>query len=287
MSTRIFYSRVNLSWGFIARYLGASASQPSYLLPPPTTVVGAFGYPLLRLLSRKDYTEVEAHEKGRVLTKDMKALLNSTLASACGIPPTGEGLLVGVSTHQEISRIIALPYKDKSEINRFSKAHPKDVARAMPVQAVGASYGPKATLDLVWVVDVERLANELKVKPEDIDSVGPVAVKGVSRIGSKEGIVSVSPESRYVTESKVQELKPGDKFRTYIYVPANCVQLLDSAYAQEVILPDLKYNHTTFYVPALTVSGGLLFPLANFMPMFKLVGPCRAYTFKEGIVAVM
>lgn len=285
MELRIFYSKVNLSWGFVVRYLGTSASQPSYLLPPPTTVVGAFGYPLLRLLGRKDYAEVEAHERGRVLTKDMKALLNSTLASASGIPPIEEGILVGVATYQEISRIIGLPYKGSSEAKRFvEEPTPKDIARAMPVQAVGASYGPKATLDLVWVVNVEKLAKELKVSVKDIDSVGPIAVKGVSRIGSKEGIVAVLPESSYITQ--VQVLNPGDRFKSYMYTPANCVQLLDSAYAHEVILPDLKYAHTTFYVPALTVSGSFLLPLSKFIPTFKLMEPCKAYTFKEGIVAV-
>lgn len=288
---RIFYSKVNLSWGFIVRYLGTSASQPSYLLPPPTTVVGAFGYPLLRLLGGKDYAELETHERGRVLTKNMKALLGSTLAASCGIPPMNEGLLVGVSTYQEISRIVGLPYKGESEAKRFvTDQPPKDIARAMPVQAIGASYGPKAVLDLFWVIDAEKLAKELGVKIGDIDSIGPLAVRGVSRIGSKEGIVSVLPDKANYT-SQVEILKPGDRFRSYMYVPATCVELLDESYAHQVILPDIKYVHTTFHVPALAVSGSFLLPLSKFLPMFKLIEPCKAYTFvkgkDEGVIGVM
>lgn len=282
---RLFYARVGLSWGFVVRFLGTSAAQPSYLLPPPTTIVGAFAYPLLRLLgiSPRSFDKPDSHGDGRVLSRLMKILLSSTAAASCGVPPIEKGPSVGFSIHQEVSRIVGLPYKGGTEARRFAEepAH-EAVTRAMPVQAVGASYGPRAVIDLLWVVDIARLASELRVRVSDIDSIGSIAVKGVSRLGSKEGIVAVHPERTLYT-GDLRSIQPGEFFRSYMYIPAGCAQLLDEGYAYEVLLPDLRYRHTAFYVPASTVSGSVLMPLKGATARFKLVEPCRAYTYDKGL----
>lgn len=282
---RLFYTRVTLSWGFIVRFPGVSASQPAYILPPQPTIVGAFAAPLLRLLGMSDSIEVQKHGNGRVLNRWMKILLESTVVVSCGIPPAVSKS--GLAVYQEMSRIIAFPYKTGGQRREtLEKPLNEAITDMMPVQAAGASYGAGTVLDLLWIVNASLMAKNLGIRIEDIDSIGSLAVRGVTRVGSKESIVSVDPRRALYTD-RVKILMPGEYFRSYMFLPAECVEPIDPV--PDLMLLDRRYALTKFYVPAYIASDSIIVGLIGILPRFKLIEPCKAFTCEgclEGAVGV-
>ncbi|MEZ0394285.1 MAG: hypothetical protein ABWK00_04495 [Desulfurococcaceae archaeon] len=242
-------------------------------------MVGAFAYPLARLLGLRDVLGKRRWRgSGALITDAMEAFLDSTLAASAGVAADSPS---GLVTHSELSRISAPMYKGATEKGRM-RAEPfspefyeEALARIFPVQAVGSAYAPGARLLLSWVVDVARLSKALGVGEEDVDAAGPIAAKAVSRIGSKEGIVAPEPElSGYAKSPKVIE---GGKIRTLQYVLEECA---DPIYeVPSVELPYLDYGLRRFYVPARHGSNNVLVPWSRGArpPPFELKGGCRAY----------
>lgn len=275
---RFFYSTIRLSWGFTVRYREVSAAQPAYVLPPPTTVVGAFAYPLARILGFRDvYESGEKLGNGVLVSKYMKPFLEATRAASAGvITDMGAGLAV----HSEISKISAVRYKGDTERRRMmttpfsNRFYTEALPKVFPALAVGSTYGPGATLLLSWVVDASKLSKSLGLKEEDIDSVGPIASHGVSRIGSKEGLVASDPEgSGYVKNPRILASSP---FKTIQYVIKKCAEPLYTA--PEVELPYLDYRLRKFYVPSIQASNALVVPLKRGELLdFTLQEPCKAY----------
>ena len=288
---RFFYSAVTLSWGFTVRYREVSAAQPSYILPPPTTVVGAFGRSFGKLLGLldaplKDPLDPE-HKEGYVISRAMKFFLESTVAASAGIIGTG-----GLVVHQELSKIHASIYKGDKELSRikaepFSKKFYKEsLSRIFPALAVGASYGPGIKIYLSWVLDVDKLLDKFKknrifLKEEDIDSVGPLAVHGLTRIGSKEGIVASEPElTGYEKNPKI--ISEGEKVRTIQYVQSECVDLEETI--PLVFLPSIDYKLKQYYVPSTDASNSFLIPFTTAHGRWmRLKNQCKAYAPKNHI----
>jgi len=294
---RVFYTRVNLSWGFTLRFKGTSASQPAYPLPTPTTIVGAFAYPLARLLNLNPYTsETYKWGDGRLISNTMKIFLEVTLAASAGLVAS-DTFTTGLAVYSELGRIIAVPYKGTTELGRIKKPLYSDefftdsIPRALPVQALGSVYASGIFLELSWIIDVEKLSRELGISIEDIDRVAEKAVYGVTRIGGREGIVAVEPTcARYIRDPV--EVKGGDKFRTRLYVEEVCAEPLDPSYVFEITLPDIKYRDKLYYLPARTASKIFIIPLREELkpPLFRVLDPCRAITapgedFALGVVS--
>ncbi|MGC8987945.1 CRISPR-associated protein Cas5 [Infirmifilum sp.] len=288
-AVRVFYTEALLSWGFVVRHRGASAAQPAYVLPPPTTVVGAFAYPLARILGLNPNAESEVKwGDGRLISSTMKVFLEATIAAAAGV--RAHPHRTGLATAQEPGRIIASPYKGDTERGRI-KTEPFESAipRAMPVQGVGATYAPGVTVGLAWAIDGYKLAKELGIQLEKLDAVAEKAPFGVVRLGSKEGFLAVD-YSRSMYVKNVKLLGPGDKFRTWLYVDSTCVDPLDQAYVHQLPMPDLSYRLKRYYVPSQLASHNVVVPLPeHVLPLFKLVEPCGAIQAPEveGLVVVM
>lgn len=276
MPPLLLYARVKLSWGFTVRYPGTSAAQPAFLIPPPTTVVGAFAQPLARLLGLGDSGVPAKYGEGRALGY-MPTFLEATLAASAALPRL-EGVTTGLAVHLEPSRIIALPYKGEAEVNRFMTEEDVDaVPRAMPVQAVGASYGPGALLELAWVLDVDSLARRLNVSPSGLEAAARKAVWGLTRLGSKEGIAAVldawADAATEVTGS----------LATRFYIPLDCVEG-EADNAAEVVLTGLKYGVAAHLAPRGASQGSYLVP--SKLPMrFKLAPRCRGYQSRDVVLA--
>jgi CRISPR-associated protein Cas5a/b/c len=296
LEIRAFYAKVLTTWGFVVRHKGTSAAQPSYPVPIPTTVVGAFGYPLLRLLEIPVSTGKKIKwGDGVLITEPMKALLESTLAASAGFTSSlnktpGRFVKTGLAVYQEPNRIIAAPYRTGGQMGRIRKARPFSpefidaIQLILPVQAVGATYAPYITLELLWVVDAKKLAKELGVSLEKLDSIAQKAVHGVVRVGSKESLVALK-DARYVKDVKVY--RAGERVKTRLYVPSSCAERVIGT-AEELIIPDLEYKPSNFYIPAEIVSSNLIIPLHEDAPPpeFKVLHPCVAYSIDNGIAGV-
>ena len=288
---RFFYSAVTLSWGFTVRYREVSAAQPSYILPPPTTVVGAFGRSFGKLLGLLDAPSKDPkdreHKEGYVISRAMKIFLESTVAASAGIIGTG-----GLVEHQELSKIHASIYKGSTELGKIKaepfsmKFYKESLTRIFPAQAVGASYGPGIRIYLSWVLDIDKLINKFKerqilLKEEDVDSVAPIAAHGLTRIGSKEGIVAHEPElTGYDKNPEI--IQDGGKVRTIQYVQSECVDPEEAV--PLVSLPSIDYTLKQYYVPSATASNSFLIPFsssASGAKWMRLKSPCRAYSPKN------
>lgn len=280
-SIRLFYSTLTLSWGFTVRYRDVSASQPAYVVPPPTTVVGAFAYPLARLLGIRDRFERRLkYRSGALISRFMKEILDSTKTASAGV--VVEEPETGIVVHSEISKISASIYKGESEKARMRAElhtihfYAEALPRIFPAQAVGSAYAPGVKFLLTWVVDVDKLSKSLGLREEDIDSIGPLVSTGVTRVGSKEGIASNDPEESGYDKNPV--VKTGEEFETAQYVLESCVEPLSATPTPTVELPYLDYELRRFYVPSIQASNAILVPFRKGETQrFKLKEPCRAY----------
>lgn len=292
---RAFHVRVTLTWGFTVRQKEVSAAQPALPLPPPTTVVGAFAYPLLRLLSVNAYTNgSDRYLEHRLITPAMKHLLESTLvasASLAGGPLPDRA--VGLAVHQEFGKLVAAPYKGGGSWGKAAKTwlftdefYETGVSQALVVQAVGATYGPGAVLELLWVLDIEQLSKRMKVEPEDIDGVAEEAVHGVVRVGGKEGLVAVD-HGRTLYDKNVKTLGPGGTFATGFYVEKDCVTPIETYLVNEVTLWGLNGRPKTFYVASKAASNNIVVPIVGGVtPHYRVLEPCRAYVLSNNAVGV-
>lgn len=288
-SIRLFYSQVALHWGYIVRVPGATAAQPSLTLAPPTTVVGAFAASLLRALGFNEGIMLRSGKASidGAFSRVFECILKSTIAASMGLHPIMDDG-VGLSVIMEPSRLIAAPYKTGGDRRSFTVSpwniefYKEGATKALPVQAVGATYGPSALIDLVWVIDIKGLLKCLPyegVSVESIDRAGHYAVYGVTRLGSKEGICS-PVVACYVEEPNV--INVGETFTAHTYVPAKCVAPTFSHLVSKVQMWNLSYFYEDYYVPS-RISLTLAYPPAHdpaVLPSYRLVDGCKAYHIK-------
>jgi CRISPR-associated protein Cas5a/b/c len=263
---RFFYSKVKLHWGFTVRAKGATAAQPAMILPPPTSVVGAFAYPLARLLGLPE-GQITA-KKGReraVITPLFECFIKSAKGASAGLDP---GSRTGLSTYMEVTRIIGLVYKTGGQVSEALKAPIQEaIPLIMPVQPVGSTYGPNSILHMAALIDVEELAKCLGVSVGDVDNYGLKSCYGVSRLGSKEGLVSVL-EADYGEP----EYADGD-INTIGYVPASLASKKVPELFTSIYLYDLDYRLTEYIV-----LGGRLSSQTLITPPPRLTGTTLTLT---------
>ncbi|MBP1357052.1 MAG: hypothetical protein JZD40_00965 [Sulfolobus sp.] len=235
----LLVSKVQLHWGFIVRQLGSGAAQLSYVLPPPPTVVGAFMNPLARLKGLSDGDKAKSNSN--VLNRIMECGIYATLSASVGVE--GE---VGVVSFEDISRLSAGTYK-KGTKDYEEKVGSGNLMNAVgvlfPVQAVGASSGPKATLNLAWLMDLDKLNSCLKANITKNDLLSSAIM--VHRIGSKEGIVTTIEGNVY---SELEKIGAGKRFKTIFYQNSQCVNIVEGRVTL-VPLPGLDYDESVYYVP--------------------------------------
>lgn len=286
---RAFYVQATLSWGFVVRHSGVSAAQPAYLLPPPTTIVGAFAQPIARAAGLNPYQygrlgpSLEWGE-GRLISPLMRPFLESTVVAAAGFIASDGEPGVGLAIHQEVSRIAASMYRGGEDIRRMRRAKLKSteffeeaVTRAIPVQAVGAAYAPGVRVELLWIFDVVKLSEGLGIGVDELEGVVEKAAYGLSRLGSKEGLVAVEPET-VVYDRSPKILPAGSRVRTRLYVDASCVEPLDPESSFRALIPGLDYKSRLHYVGAHFASSLMLVPLREKdpPPTYRVLEPCKA-----------
>lgn len=293
---RAVFSRVTLHWGFAVRVLGASAAQPALAIAPPTTVVGSIAAALFRALGFRDPAEEppRSSETRRTLSRHFECALRATLVASAGLTPGG---ISGLCVHQEPTRLVAAPYRTGSSWTTAVKSqfgspdfYSKFLGEAMPVQATGATYGPGAQMDLLWVFDVRALTScllkspGLAVEAGDVDKAGWAAAYGLTRLGSKEGLISVDQAS-YISEG-IEVMLIGEIVRTHLYVPASCVEPVTRDVAR-INLWDLNYDFADYFAPS-PASGTFTVPVPpERVPSYRLVSDrCAAYLVPGAIGAI-
>lgn len=286
MKPIFFYSRIRFSWGFIVRIPGVTAAQPALSLPPPTTVVGAFSNPIIEAL--KPVKEGDVKKRAKTLYPIFDCILKSSLAAGFALAREDEGA-TGIAVVKESSRIIGSPYKTGGEETskiRKAKLGSSEFLDALgsmlPVQAIGVAYAPAALADIAWVADAEKLAKCLKLDLKELyGDIGLIATWGVSRIGSKEGMVAVLNGYHGYPE----ELEIGAIFKSRMYVPVDCVEPKDQSIS-ELTLWDLDYRWKKYYVPFIA-SESIVYP--SDPVSYRLVNEiCRAFKVpgREDVVVV-
>lgn len=323
---RVFYAKVSLSWGFIIRHKGTTASQPAYPLPTPTTIVGAFVYPLAKLLKLPLIIQIEKSSKrrkmkstslvewgeGKLISDTMKPFLEATVTASAGLISSkitsnnstqtrSRMVQVGLATYSEVSRIISSPYKSGGSYDEAvkrielmqSEFFTKSIPTVLPVQALGATYAPALKVELMWAIDIAKLSEKLKdelgidIDIEKLDDLASKAVYGVVRIGSKEGIVALE-EAQYIKNPIIE--KPGEIVASRLYIEEACAKALDPSRVSKTTLPNLKYALTTYYVPCHIGSNNVIIPLDEETPhpQFEILEPCRAIVLPgfKGVVGV-
>jgi len=295
----IFYSKITLYWGFSTRLPGMTAAQPSLILPPETTIVGAFFKPLLTVLGINPFTKSKGRsaEREGVITPLFDRALKATLSASAALLPSDAGDRdVGLAMYMELTRVLASPYKTGGEVSRLkqplesTKFYTEALPRIFPVQALGSTYGPGAVLALEWVVDLEKLSEGLASETGlDYDTVfksvvdnGAKIAHGVSWLGSKEGLTAV-------IESGFAEARLGGKeVRTPFYIPVYCVEdVIDRELVAEIVLWNKSYAYTKYYIAGVHGTGALIIP-SSIYPRYKIKSECSTYVFpgKEWVVGV-
>jgi len=295
----VFYSKIILYWGFSTRLPGLTAAQPSLILPPETTIVGAFFKPLLSVLGINPFSKgvIRGFELGEIITPLFNLALDATLTASAALLPSESGDRdIGLATYMELTRVLASPYKTGGEVSRLkqplesTKFYTEALPRILPVQALGSTYGPGATLAIEWIVDLLKLSKSIaNVIGLEYDTVfkrivekGSVIAHGVNWLGSKEGLVAV-------VESGFSEAQLGGReLRTPFYIPVECVEnVIDRELVTEIVLWNKNYNYTKYYVSVLHGTEALIIPSSVF-PRYRIKSECSSYILpgKDWIVGV-
>jgi len=273
---RFFYSKLNLHWGFIVRAKGATAAQPSMILPPPTTIVGAFAYPLLRLLGiPEEHDSTKKMKKRAIISPVFDCFIKSTQGASAGLDPDSR---TGLSTYMETTRIIGFVYKTGGQISdALKRPIEESIPLIMPVQPIGSTYAPNSILHIAALIDIKELSRCLETSTEDIDNYGLKACYGVSRLGSKESIVSVID-----ADYGEPEFTEGDIY-TIGYVPASIASKKIPEIFTSIYLYDLDYKLTEYIVPTGRLSTQTIITPPPRLPgtILTLISGSKAFYLKK------
>ncbi len=211
---------VELHWGFSSKIPLATAAQPTFKLPPPTTLLGALAYAI-------NYGGPEVEISGNVLKSPAARLFNYipwiTLRT---IYPDNPGLLVETLDVNRISLVLGIRAENIA----------KNPARYFwGVQPHGKIVFPCMEIEVVYLVKNDRV--------EEIAR----AAWGIVRIGTRESLASVKGvEVRDLKIIDINELKE-KKVRIAHATPLNLINTIHGEPGKNYVEIDLpKYNQRWF-----------------------------------------
>ncbi len=166
-------------WGYALRVVPFSKSKPALPVPPPTTLIGALAYPLNIMLGIPENNgEVSGADRYR-------------------------NLFISVNARIDVPII---KYGDITRVFWYRKEEKTVQSDAISLEKVYSVSG-EGSIDIIYVVDeneAERVVGDLNILK--------LAAWGISRIGSKESIVSVKD-----VELRKANLVERDKIETDYY----------------------------------------------------------------------
>ena len=194
---------IEVHWGYSVREPLYTAAQPSYKLPPPTTMIGALAYPYSKM---KNVPECIIRES---------SLFSSTISVSNFIRwvtvrnPLGP---LGPIVTNDISRL--------SLVLGVRREHVYPGSRYLwGVQLVGKVYAPSTTLRTIYLVEDEYVRDFIE------------AVYSIVRIGSRESLANT--KNVIVSEVNETKLRP---IPTLYYFPLRLAREIRGAYFKEKFL---------------------------------------------------
>ncbi len=197
-----------LHWGFSVKHPFLSASQPSFIVPPYSTLIGALAYPWNLL---RNGTEIVVED----------GIFYSSVVGMLEIVPWVTFRLLDFDPRwlietRDLNRVLMAPYVRSDHVYPYSN-------NLWGVQAHGKVYAPGLTLEIVYLV---RSGLE--------DHVARAAW-GLTRIGVKEALVSVQMVSLHATRLE----RDAGVVETLYSFPLRLGEVEDSTGYLRVPLPSL------------------------------------------------
>jgi len=202
-------------WGYWVKGLEVSKLQFSLRFPPPTTLIGAISFPLVK----RGYAKNILGEIDRNLCSPVKIL--SEVFQVATIALDGYGYYF-----EDINVYILLHFQGfqkDSETGQIRRYLPKYRKGAI---LNGRVYAPYCRFTSIYIINVEKAVDLLG---EDWESKITRSGWEISRIGSKESVVSVENVSLLDIniEEKVNVVK------TKFYFPSKAATPIESLYFRE------------------------------------------------------
>lgn len=192
-----------------------STSAPVYPLPPPTTLVGALAYPYLRLSNTQEHIQ----ESEVTYSPAIKLLDNILYASAGAL---------GYIVTRDVERLYQAIYQRRE---RWSEKY-KELWYTIGIRGV-----------------VNYLNNKLYIlyisNKEDI----LYYTHGITRIGRKEGHVSVTRVVIKQLDEVIKSTKEGEVFETIFYTPTK-LAVCDPTTSITMFMPKLTRTNFTYTLKA-------------------------------------
>ena len=201
MELHLLRIHVELSWGYSVKVPSTSAAEPSLLMPPPTTLIGAFAKGLSYVLGDRVECLVDS---GRLASYAVKA--SSFIASA----HAGFKSRQALTSWSDLTRSYAVPYL------QTQYRTPKDKAMWFGVHALGKVYAPSMKVSLAYVVNASKAKAVLGSEWRGLLMKSSFCL---SSLGSKEGMVSVDDADL----SPLREVS-GNVVETLYYAPLEAVE---------------------------------------------------------------
>jgi len=149
------FVRLRPSWGFAARLQPQSKMRMAFTYPPPTTLIGALAYPLVRCMGQRREIFFQGREQlsmAEKLRNDLKVVATSSI---------GRGVIYG----------------SYLKVNRYYRGSVEPAVTALP--------------SMITLGEREKILDIVYVTSREIDDKLLRAGWGITRIGSRESIYSV------------------------------------------------------------------------------------------------
>ena len=193
-------------WGYWIRGVEVSKLQYSLRVPPPTTLIGAISYPLFKIIG----------DKGETLSglySPVKKILDVVRHAVFSLNDYGMYL-------EDINVYILLHFQQlggKEEFERYGTYRRYAMKYRTGAIKTGKIYAPNAEFTIIYFIDEKAASKELG---SDWDSILTKACYEISRIGSKESIVSINKVLIYdVNEIKSEKVETKFYFPLYAAIP--------------------------------------------------------------------
>ncbi|MCD6323568.1 MAG: type I-A CRISPR-associated protein Cas5 [Desulfurococcales archaeon] len=176
---------IEFVWGYQVGIAGLSKSPPTFLYPPPTTVLGAIAEAVGRSEGLGEASYVNIY---RSMTR---SLLSINMRPLNYIPVR----------HKDVNRILMVSTKTSKKLGKktFQYPHPLDLGGSFDAPSRGKTIAspimndepPKLRIVIVWKEPPEIRESRQHVM------ISPQHIWRIHRLGTKEGVVSVTQVSTY------------------------------------------------------------------------------------------
>lgn len=188
MPSTLLLAQVKLAfhWGFWVRVPHVSARQETYILPPPSTLLGTLAAGIA--FAVRDLNGVHIPETRVAPNGSIEVPLPKVIVEKHAIKEIFFRVLERYGIRRtDISRQFQGPYVRKVNLE-------KDRSQWFAVRTVGKVYSPLLVCEVAYLVDPSALLealNHFKVNIPNINKLLLASLLSISRVGPVEGIVTV------------------------------------------------------------------------------------------------